>query len=108
MLGAPRLFIAFGPDWGRHPSSLGHLMRAVARTEPVVWINSIAQRSPRFTLQDTRRAAQKLWAGLRARADAAGDGIVVVHPRVLPYHQYAIVRKLNGRLLGRQLKPLLA
>lgn len=108
MLGPPRLFVALGPDWGRHPSSLGHLMRAVARTEPVVWVNSIAQRSPRLTLQDTRRVAQKCWAGLQSRTDTAGDGVVVVHPRVLPYHQYAIVRKLNGRLLGRQLKPVFA
>ncbi|MHB1587158.1 MAG: glycosyltransferase [Acidiferrobacteraceae bacterium] len=104
-----RLFVALGPDWGRHPSSLGHLMRIVARTEPVVWINSIAQRSPRLTLQDFRRLTEKLWAGLQPRArDAHEDGVVVLHPRVFPYHQYGAIRLLNGQLLGRQLRPVLS
>lgn len=104
-----RLFVALGPDWGRHPSSLGHLMRVVARTEPVVWINSIAQRSPRLTRQDFRRLSEKLWAGLQPRARCEReDRVVVLHPRVLPYHQYGVVRFLNGRLLGRQLRPVLS
>lgn len=105
--GGQRLFVAMGPDWGRHPSTLGHIMRLVAETEPVVWINSIAQRTPRLTLRDLRRGAEKVLAALHPRAASTG-GPIVLHPRVLPYHQYATVRRLNGRLLEGQLRPLIA
>ena len=101
-----RLFVALGPDWGRHPASLNHIVRVLARTEPVVWINSIAQRAPRLCLADLRRGVAKLWSACQAPTEPA-TGPLVVHPRVLPYHQYRPVRRINGRLLAAQLQPAL-
>lgn len=82
-------------------------MREVGKREPVVWINSLAQRAPRLNWADARRGFQKLYAGIRAKPAMAAGGPVVVHPRVLPYHQFQWARALNGRLLAAQVRPLI-
>lgn len=102
------LFIAAGPDWGRHPCSLSHIMDVVVREHPVIWINSIAQRAPRLSRQDLVRAVHKAMASVRSSNWPKGDGPLVIHPRAVPYHKYAPVRSVNGWLITRQLRPLLA
>lgn len=103
----PYVFVAAGPDWGRHPCSLSHIVNVVVRDHPVVWINSIAQRRPRLCRQDIVRAVHKAMAAIRPRPQAATGGPLVVHPRAVPYHEYAPVRSVNGWLLARQLRPVL-
>ena len=102
------LLVAAGPDWGRHPSSLSHIIGVVVRNHPVIWINSIAQRSPRLSRHDVVRAVHKGWASLRPTSDREHDGPLVVHPRAIPYHRLPSVRSVNGWLIARQLRPLLA
>lgn len=102
----PRLFVGAGPDWGRHPSSLAHLLGEVGKTDPVVWINSIAQRAPRLNWSDVRRGLSKVCAAVGTRPEPIAGGPVVVHPRVLPYHQFQWARALNGRMLASQVRPL--
>ncbi len=104
----PRLFVAAGPDWGRHPCSLSHTMSVIVRTDPVIWVNSIAQRAPRLSRQDFLRVVNKAAASLRAPRLPVQPGPLVVHPRAVPYHQFASVRALNGWLLGHQLRPVIA
>ncbi|MDA8389472.1 MAG: glycosyltransferase [Gammaproteobacteria bacterium] len=103
-----RLYVATGPDWGRHPNSLSHIMRIVAEREPVVWINSMAQRAPRWSRSDLARAWTKAVAALTSRTRGHGGWPIVVHPRAVPYHQFGMVRALNGWLVSRQLQPVLA
>lgn len=102
------LFVAVGPDWGRHPCSLSHTMSVIVRTDPVIWVNSIAQRAPRLSRQDVLRVVKKAAASFRTPRPSAHSGPLVVHPRAIPYHQFAPVRSLNGWLLAHQLRPLLA
>ncbi len=102
------LFIAAGPDWGRHPCSLSHIMDVVVREHPVIWINSMAQRAPRLSRQDLARAVHKAMASIRSSRRPEGGGPLVIHPRAVPYHKYAPVRSVNGWLITRQLKPLMA
>ncbi len=102
------LFVAAGPDWGRHPCSLSHIIGVVVRNHPVIWINSIAQRSPRLSRRDIVRAVHKGWASLRPAPRRKHNGPLVVHPRALPYHRLPSVRSVNGWLIARQLRPVLA
>lgn len=105
----PYLFVAAGPDWGRHPCSLSHIMTGALREAyPVIWVNSIAQRTPRLCRQDVVRAVNKAVAAFRPRPMMKGDGPLVVHPRAVPYHRFASVRSVNGWLITRQLRPVLA
>lgn len=103
------VFIAAGPDWGRHPCSLSHIMTVLMRRAyPVIWINSLAQRAPRLSRQDLVRAVHKAVAALRTKQSEGVTGPLVVHPRAVPYHQFAPVRSVNGWLITRQLRPVLA
>ncbi len=104
----PYVFVAVGPDWGRHPCSLSHVLSVMVRTHPVIWVNSIAQRVPRLSRQDLLRAMNKAAASFRTPHSAAYSGPLVVHPRAVPYHQFAPVRSMNGWLLARQLRPIMA
>lgn len=102
-----RLFVCFGTDWDRHPSTLSHLFSVIARREPVVWVNSIGQRVPSLTRRDLRRVAEKIraipHARKRARPPGCGPLRAVIDPLVLPLHQYKAIRRFNAFLLDLQL-----
>lgn len=111
---ARRVFLCAGNDWGRHPSSLTHIFKIIARTEPVVWINSIGQRSPRLVRKDLQRLWEKGRNILLRPAYVPEEGEVegaapdaVIEPKVLPYHRYRWVRRFNSSVLEHQLAPFL-
>ena len=54
--------IVFAEDRGGLPSSTQHLIKQLAKTRKVIWINSIGLRQPTFTLRDIKRAFNKLIA----------------------------------------------
>lgn len=103
-----RVFVCAGTDWHGHPSTFTHIMKIVAETEPVIWINSLGLRTPSLSSRDLRRIWGKLTFGLRHHAPAFNNGATpaaIVEPRVLPYHHYPAVRRLNTAILERQLRP---
>ena len=51
--------IVFGEDWGAHPSSTQHLISRIALNGPVIWVNSIGMRRPRFSARDLKRVWTK-------------------------------------------------
>ncbi len=46
--------IVFGEDWGAHPSSTQHLIRAMIPERRVIWVNSLGLRAPRLTARMAR------------------------------------------------------
>jgi hypothetical protein len=107
-----RVFLCVGTDWEGHLSSIIHLFSVIAQQHPVIWINSIGQRGPRLSFPDIKRVAHKVIGMFRPSVPAsatARQGVprAVIEPRVIPYHQFKAVRRLNRWLLGRQLAPLL-
>ena len=108
-----RVFVCFSTDWHGHPSTVSHLFKIIAQTERVIWVNSMGQRAPRLSWDDAKRAWNKLSNRARSGlpvADAPahfGTPAAIVEPRVLPFHRYRWVRRLNRALLERQLAPLL-
>ncbi|MBK8175957.1 MAG: glycosyltransferase [Rhodospirillales bacterium] len=110
--------VVFGEDWGAHPSSTQHLVRELAGSRAVVWVESIGLRRPRATLHDMRRAAQKLLAVARGgrSADRAEDGkadsrdMRLFHrlaPLAVPAASGRAARYLNRLLLGRAVRRAL-
>jgi hypothetical protein len=110
--GNKRVFLCLGADWGRHPSSISHIFRIIARKEPVIWINSIGQRSPSFAIRDIKRMWEK---GSRAVRQSLYTSFeynpngprAVIEPKVVPYHRSKTVRRINSWILERQLCPIL-
>ncbi len=104
-------WLVFADDWGVHPSTTQHLVRALPAGDRVVWINSLGMRSPRLSLGDLGRVAGRL----RAMASPTGgapsgggppEGVEVVQPRFLPWH--GLLRPLNRRVVGAQVRAALA
>jgi len=98
--------VVFGDDWGAHPSTTQHLIRAWPDAR-VIWVNSLGMRAPAPTLSDLRRAVGKLRQGGRAwgaNRSATPSTLSVVEPRVLPFHSHGIARAFNRVSLGAALR----
>lgn len=93
-----------GIDWWYHNRghSEGQIMTRLARSVPVLWVNSIGMRMPRpgRTELAFTRYARKLRSTLRGlRRDASG--MWVLSPLFVPRHTRRALA-LNGRLVGMQ------
>lgn len=107
--------VVFGDDWGRNVSTMQHVFRWIIPDHPVVWVNGIGHRKPRFSAADLRRAVRKAGAMLGAArtepiVGGAGypDPAAVVQPRVLPWHDQALVYAYNVRAMVRAIRAALA
>jgi glycosyltransferase involved in cell wall biosynthesis len=105
--------IVFGEDWGGLPSSTQHLIKHLAETRKVVWVNSIGLRRPRLTRHDLNRLCTKL---LPSKAEniqemplqcTSNSNFQILNPRTLPAPRSALGRWTAVQLLLAQIKPLL-
>jgi glycosyltransferase involved in cell wall biosynthesis len=74
-----------------------HLMSRLARTNRVVYTESLGLRRPTATGRDIRRIGRRLVTGLRGPRNL--DGVWVVSPLVVPSHGSPALRRLNNALL---------
>ena len=125
-----RTFVVFGDDWGRHVSTLQHVVTHLLDDHYVIWIDSVGMREPRLTIRDLRRAAGKGAALLRGRrsapasdagnapppSEAPGTGhpaaegprpAQVIPPLVLPWHSNPLVARFNKWSLRRMARRAL-
>jgi glycosyltransferase involved in cell wall biosynthesis len=105
--------VAFGEDWGRHPSSTQHLIKRIAVDRQVLWVNSIGMRRPRLSLHDLNRAAGKAFGArtapsVTAQRDAPPAGTTVTSPFVIPWPGNLAAFAANRHLLKRQIGARMA
>ena len=74
-----------------------HLMARLARTNRVLFVESLGLRRPQLAGRDLARILRRLRRGL-ARPRAV-DGLHVLSPLVVPLHRSRLMRALNARLL---------
>ena len=74
-----------------------HLMSRLARTNRILFVESLGLRRPQLAGRDLRRIARRLRRGLQR--PRAADGLHVLSPLVLPLHGQPAARALNRRLL---------
>lgn len=110
--------IVFAEDWGSLPSSTQHLIKQLAKTRKVVWINSIGLRQPTFTFRDFKRIWHKCNPSKIANKknkvpqydnhpSAENNNFHIVNPRTLPAPRSRLARFIAKKLLLSQLKPIL-
>lgn len=105
--------IVFGEDWGGLPSSTQHLIKQLAATRKVVWINSIGLRRPTLGLRDFKRVWHKLLARDLSHAQEMqltttnNSNFHIVYPFTLPAPRSTLGRWIAVQLLGAQIKPVL-
>ena len=115
-----RRLVVFSDDWGRHPSSAQHLVRALlerddgCRSYHVDWVNTVGTRRPSLNLADCKRGIEKLtaWIGGRGKeeppSEERGGPAPNVHsPIHWPGFGSRFERGLNRCLLLRALREVL-
>lgn len=91
--------IAFAKDWHEDPTSNHHVLRELARTRRVLWLNSVGTRTPRLSSgRDLGKIRRKLGEFARGPINVEND-LWVFSPLVLPLPHSAVARALNARIL---------
>lgn len=106
----PRL-VVFSDDWGRHPSSCQHLIRALLPRYRVDWVNTVGTRRPGLNAADFRRGMEKLRSWMRPKVaqdeQDRHENLRVHSPMHWPGFGNKLERALNRKLLMRALRPIL-
>ncbi len=107
-----RDIIIFNDDWGRFPSTLQHVAKVLMENENrIFWIGSLGLRQPNLSLADFKRAFQKL-GGILNKSDSqklSTEKIpILIHPFVVPLHDFRFVKKINSYFITKAVKEVLA
>ena len=101
--------VCFAKDWSEDPTSNNHVMKMLAQDNQVLWLNSIATRTPDFKSgRDLDKIVKKLKSFVRGPVDVgatengsarAGGGLRVYTPIVLPFPHSQAAAIANGGIL---------
>jgi glycosyltransferase involved in cell wall biosynthesis len=98
--------IAFAKDWHEDPTSNHHVLRELARSRRVVWLNSIATRTPSLASgRDLGKIARKLGELARGPVNVEHD-LWVFTPIVLPLPHSPTARAINRQVLRATIRLL--
>lgn len=98
--------IAFAKDWHEDPTSNHHVLRELARGRRVLWLNSVATRTPKLSSgRDLGKIRRKLGEFARGPVNVEHD-LWVFSPLVLPLPHSAVARALNARILRATIAAL--
>jgi glycosyltransferase involved in cell wall biosynthesis len=104
----PTDVVAFARDWSDTPTSNHHVLRELARTRRVLWLNSVATRAPKLSSgRDLGRISRKLGEFLRGPRNVEND-LWVFTPLVVPFPHSAPARRVNRWLLRATVRVLRA
>lgn len=98
-----RDIICFAQDWTGDPLSKTHLMRALARDNRVLWVNSIGLRAPSASAADLRRSLSKLKA-VATPLKEVEPNIFVLNPLSVPAYGLPFMRAFNRLALRLQVR----
>jgi hypothetical protein len=96
--------VVFGDDWGRHPSSVQHLISHLLDDFSVTWINTIGTRRLRLDHTTISRGQEKLrqWI-VKNRMEDVANGPQILNPIMWPSFRTRFARTINRWLLCRTL-----
>lgn len=102
MLGGENI-ICFAKDWSEDPTSNNHVMRELARVNRVLWLNSIATRTPVLSSSGDRGKVVRKLASLTRGPELVAENLWVHTPLVLPMPYSRRAALLNRWLLRRSI-----
>jgi glycosyltransferase involved in cell wall biosynthesis len=98
--------VAFAKDWHEDPTSNHHVLRELARTRRVLWLNSLATRTPNLSSgRDLGKIRRKLTEFARGPQNVEND-LWVTTPLVLPLPHSAAARAINRQILRATIRAL--
>jgi glycosyltransferase involved in cell wall biosynthesis len=96
--------VCFAKDWREDPTSNNHIMRVLARTNRVLWINSISTRTPSVKSgRDLKKIAAKLGQFARG-VEQVEESLWVFTPIVLPLPHSRAAQVANRVILRQSLR----
>src|SRR5262249_14284508 len=98
-----RDLLCFMHDWSGDPLSNNHLMRALARDNRVLWVNSIGYRPPTASKADLSRALRKLAAAIEPIKEVERN-IFALNPLAIPVYGWGGAREFNRHFLRWQVR----
>jgi glycosyltransferase involved in cell wall biosynthesis len=102
----PAPIIAFAKDWHEDPTSNHHVLRELAKTRRVVWLNSIATRAPVLaSSRDLEKIGRKVREFAKGPVNVEND-LWVMTPLALPLHHLPAARAINQRVLRATIRGL--
>lgn len=91
--------IAFAKDWHEDPTSNHHVLRELAKTRRVLWLNSVGTRTPKLSSgRDLGKIRRKLGEFSRGPVNVEND-LWIFSPLSIPLHHNPAVRKANRAIL---------
>jgi glycosyltransferase involved in cell wall biosynthesis len=98
--------IAFAKDWHEDPTSNHHVLRELARSRRVVWLNSIATRTPSLSSgRDLGKIVRKLREFATGPINVEND-LWVYTPLALPFPHSSVARSVNRQVLRATIRML--
>jgi glycosyltransferase involved in cell wall biosynthesis len=95
--------ICFAKDWDENPTSNNHIMRLLGRGNRVLWLNSIATRTPNLrNSRDLAKIVRKVVSFFRGPKHVDG-GLWVYTPVVLPFPHSRLATRVNAWILRASL-----
>jgi glycosyltransferase involved in cell wall biosynthesis len=102
----PTPIIAFAKDWHEDPTSNHHVLRELAKTRRVLWLNSIATRTPSLgSGRDLGKIRRKLGEFAKGPVNVEND-LWVMTPLALPLPHVPAARAFNRQVLRATIKGL--
>jgi glycosyltransferase involved in cell wall biosynthesis len=102
----PAPIIAFSKDWDDDLTSNHHILRQLAESRRVLWLNSVGTRAPSIASgRDMRRVGRKLREFARGPVNVEND-LWVFTPLVLPLPENRAVRRVNRAILALTIRRL--
>ena len=102
----PTPIVAFAKDWHEDPTSNHHVLRELARTRRVLWLNSIATRKPQLgNARDLGKIRRKLGEFARGAVNVEND-LWVATPLALPLPHNPYARAINRQILRATIRGL--
>jgi glycosyltransferase involved in cell wall biosynthesis len=98
--------VCIASSWFDHPTSKHHVMRRLAATNHVLWVNFHASRRPQLTRADTNLIVRRLKRVFEG-AQRVADHIDVLSPLLLPFPESRAARWFNARALQWQIRTAL-
>ncbi len=102
----PEGIIAFAKDWNEDPTSNHHVLRELAKTRRVLWLNSLATRTPKLSsARDLGKIRRKLGEFAKGPVRVEND-LWVFTPLVLPFPHLPAARLANALVLRATIAAL--
>ena len=98
------MIVAFTKDWNDVPTCTTHILRAMAKNTPVIWVSSIGTRKPSLgSSRDLRRIASRIASGIKP-AETKENMLRVLKPLLIPKAETQIARSINQIIFSRYVR----